>query len=194
MSKIYVILLIIYTCLQQVRLETSDNTNTQIVNNNISLSNVITKVNKINQEKKPVPVELLSKVPINSSPSVNNISNNHINNVVVPVINSTEPSSLQKKPPTTGIGIEQMQQANISLTADTFIRGFYVFMGFGIIVLVYMGIKTIRVNQPPTPDTTVRKYGIKAKRGDLEMLPLPLAEDEDDDTLFDVGNHVRTGN
>lgn len=144
MSNIFVILLI-YMCLQQVRLETSDNKNTQIVNNNISLNNVLTKVNKINQEKKPVPVELLSKVSINNPPSVNNISNNHINNVVSATNSTEQQTSLQKKPPTTGVvGIEQMQQANISLTADTFIRGFYVFMGFGIVVLVYMGIKTIR--------------------------------------------------
>lgn len=39
----------------------------------------------------------------------------------------------------------------------------------------------------PAP-TTVRKYGVVGRRSDMEMLPLPLAEEEDDDTLFDMGS------
>lgn len=37
----------------------------------------------------------------------------------------------------------------------------------------------------PAP-ATVRKYGIIGRRSDMEMQPLPLNEDDDDDTLFDA--------
>lgn len=40
--------------------------------------------------------------------------------------------------------------------------------------------------------TAVRKYGVLTQRTDIEMLPLPLDDEEDDDTVFDVGNHVNT--
>lgn len=43
-----------------------------------------------------------------------------------------------------------------------------------------------------TRPTAVRKYGVLTQRTDIEMLPLPLDDDEDDDTVFDVGNHVAT--
>lgn len=34
----------------------------------------------------------------------------------------------------------------------------------------------------------VQKYGVRANRADIEMRPLPLDEEEDDDTLFEIGN------
>lgn len=32
----------------------------------------------------------------------------------------------------------------------------------------------------------VRKYGVKTNRSDIEMEPLPLSDEEDYDTLFDI--------
>lgn len=37
----------------------------------------------------------------------------------------------------------------------------------------------------------VQKYGIRANRSDLEMQPLPLGEEEDEETLFEVGSTSR---
>lgn len=46
---------------------------------------------------------------------------------------------------------------------------------------------SIRKGAPQS--THVSKYGVRARRGDVEMLPLPLDEDTEDDTVFDIGNH-----
>lgn len=34
--------------------------------------------------------------------------------------------------------------------------------------------------------TKVRKYGIRTNRSDLEMEPLPLSDDDEDETVFDL--------
>ena len=37
----------------------------------------------------------------------------------------------------------------------------------------------------------VSKYGVRTRRSDIEMTPLPLEEDEEDETLFDVNSTNR---
>lgn len=68
------------------------------------------------------------------------------------------------------------------------LRGFYVFLGLSIIIIIYFIIKAFRLRPGAPAPTTVRKYGVVGRRSDMEMLPLPLAEEEDDDTLFDMGS------
>lgn len=36
----------------------------------------------------------------------------------------------------------------------------------------------------------VQKYGVRANRSDIEMRPLPLDDEEDDDTVFEIGNNT----
>ena len=46
-----------------------------------------------------------------------------------------------------------------------------------------------RVRNGAIRQNIVRKYGVVTERSDMEMLPLPLDDDEDDDTVFDMGSH-----
>lgn len=47
-----------------------------------------------------------------------------------------------------------------------------------------------RLRPGAAPPATVRKYGIVGRRSDMEMLPLPLVEEDDDDTVFDMGSQM----
>lgn len=67
------------------------------------------------------------------------------------------------------------------------LRSFYVFLGMSGLVLVYLSVRACRTRPGAPPPSTVRKYGVVGRRSDMEMLPLPLSEDEEDDTVFDVG-------
>lgn len=71
------------------------------------------------------------------------------------------------------------------------LRLFYVMLGLSVLCLMYFVIKSYRLRKGSQPSASqqIRKYGVMARRGDVEMLPLPLEEEEDDDTVFDVGNH-----
>jgi hypothetical protein len=37
----------------------------------------------------------------------------------------------------------------------------------------------------------VNKYGVRTRRSDIEMTPLPLDEDDEDETLFEVSSANR---
>lgn len=70
-------------------------------------------------------------------------------------------------------------------------RLFYVLLGLCSLIMVYVSYHFYRSRKPTTRPTTVRKYGVLTQRTDIEMLPLPIDDDEeDDDTVFDVGNHM----
>ncbi|KAK9693836.1 Protein of unknown function (DUF1180) [Popillia japonica] len=65
-------------------------------------------------------------------------------------------------------------------------------LGICALTVVYVSYRFYRMRTGGTRPTAVRKYGVLTQRTDIEMLPLPLDDDEDDDTVFDVGNHVAT--
>lgn len=48
-----------------------------------------------------------------------------------------------------------------------------------------------RLKNGSSSPSIVQKYGIRANRSDLEMQPLPLEEEEDEETVFEVGNGSR---
>ncbi|KAK2578155.1 hypothetical protein KPH14_001351 [Odynerus spinipes] len=74
-----------------------------------------------------------------------------------------------------------------SLNSGALLRGFYVFVGLGILVMAYMVFRRSRLSKPRAQ--MVRKYGILAHRQDVEMRPLPLEEEDDEDTtVFDASN------
>ncbi|XP_050501132.1 uncharacterized protein LOC126881120 [Diabrotica virgifera virgifera] len=64
------------------------------------------------------------------------------------------------------------------------IRGVLVFGGLGLIFLIYVGVRTYRRRKMPI----IRKYGVRARRSDVEMRPLPLDDDEEDETVFDLSH------
>ncbi|XP_006624576.1 uncharacterized protein LOC122716838 [Apis laboriosa] len=79
-----------------------------------------------------------------------------------------------------------------SLNAGALKRGFYVFVGLSVLVLAYIVFRSFRLNK--TRAQMVRKYGVLAHRQDVEMRPLPLDEEDDEDTtVFDASN-VLTNN
>jgi hypothetical protein len=78
---------------------------------------------------------------------------------------------------------ETVQPVRKNISTGAFIRAFYVFVGLGAIIVMYIVVRTVRLRRKKT---AVRKYGILASREDVELTPLG-AEDEDEDTaLFDM--------
>ena len=74
-----------------------------------------------------------------------------------------------------------------ALTAGALKRGLYVFIGLSVIVMAYIVFRSFRLSK--TRAQMVRKYGVLAHRQDVEMRPLPLDEEDDEDTtVFDASN------
>ncbi|KAK1125399.1 hypothetical protein K0M31_005767 [Melipona bicolor] len=94
---------------------------------------------------------------------------------------------------TTGTRKEHVGEGHAtSLNAGALKRGFYVFVGLSVLVLAYIMFRSFRLNK--TRAQMVRKYGVLAHRQDVEMRPLPLDEEDDEDTtVFDASN-VLTNN
>lgn len=114
----------------------------------------------------------LQKGPVNSSVTVikNNSNESHV------VIN---------KPKKVSAGFETTSNNQDQFPSGAVERGLWVFVAVSLLFFVYLAIKTYRKRNRVV---VVRKYGVRAKRTDLEMEPLPLDDDEDDETVFDVSN------
>lgn len=70
-------------------------------------------------------------------------------------------------------------------------RGFYVLLGGTLLLLLFLGFRMYRLQKGGNkPNVMVRKYGVLTNRRDVEMLPLPLDEDDEDDTVFEVHEHI----
>ncbi|XP_029055409.2 uncharacterized protein LOC114882673 [Osmia bicornis bicornis] len=79
-----------------------------------------------------------------------------------------------------------------SLNVGALKRGFYVFVGLSVLVMAYIVFRSFRLSK--TRAQMVRKYGVLTHRQDVEMRPLPLSEEDDEDTtVFDASN-VMTNN
>ncbi|CAG9861352.1 unnamed protein product [Phyllotreta striolata] len=77
------------------------------------------------------------------------------------------------------------ENGSVQIESGAVIRGVLVLIGISMVFFVYLGCKTYRRRKM---NVMVRKYGVRTRRSDLEMRPLPLDDDEDDETVFDVGN------
>ncbi|XP_071444235.1 membrane protein FAM174A [Hetaerina americana] len=73
-----------------------------------------------------------------------------------------------------------------TLNFGALLRGFYVFLGLSVIVIMYFTVRAIRLGRKKTK---VKKYGILASREDLEMTPLGVDDEEEDNTIFDLSSH-----
>ncbi|XP_057331189.1 uncharacterized protein LOC130671361 [Microplitis mediator] len=77
-----------------------------------------------------------------------------------------------------------------SLDSGAMMRAFYVFLGLSVIGVAYLVFRSTRLRKGPAQ--MVRKYGILANKQDIEMRPLPLDEEDDDDNVvFDASGLTR---
>ncbi|XP_066601533.1 membrane protein FAM174 [Prorops nasuta] len=71
------------------------------------------------------------------------------------------------------------------LNSGALFRGFLVLLGLSAFVIVYIIFRSFRLNKSRAQ--MIRKYGVLTHRQDVEMRPLPLDEEEEEDTtLFDA--------
>ncbi|EZA56936.1 uncharacterized protein LOC105277901 isoform X2 [Ooceraea biroi] len=85
----------------------------------------------------------------------------------------------------------ESSEGHTTFNTGALIRGFLVFVGLSILVMAYIVFRSFRLSK--TRAQLVRKYGILAHRQDVEMRPLPLEEEDDEDTtVFDASNVVTT--
>jgi len=84
--------------------------------------------------------------------------------------------------------IQHVNEMDIaSLNTGALKRAVIVTFGLCGLVMMYIVFRSLRVNK--SRPQMVRKYGILAHRQDVEMRPLPLDEDDEDDTtVFDASN------
>ncbi|XP_072762400.1 uncharacterized protein [Anoplolepis gracilipes] len=86
---------------------------------------------------------------------------------------------------------EQFSEEHATFNAGALVRGFLVFFGLSILVMAYFVFRSFRLSK--TRAQLVRKYGVLTHRQDVEMRPLPLEEEDDEDTtVFDASNVVTT--
>lgn len=48
-----------------------------------------------------------------------------------------------------------------------------------------------RLRSGSQPPKMVRKYGVRARREDVEMVPLPLDDEEEEDIVFELNQNNR---
>lgn len=88
--------------------------------------------------------------------------------------------------------VQHREHFGDSLNPGALLRGIYVFVGLSVLVMAYIVFRSFRLSK--TRAQMVRKYGVLAHRQDVEMRPLPLEEEDDEDTtVFDASN-VLTNN
>ncbi|CAH0551675.1 unnamed protein product [Brassicogethes aeneus] len=125
--------------------------------------NLVNKTQGKNDSALPAPV-----IDASNPVAVKNISSKHDNNVTHTTHHNYEGSTTTE------------------LEAGAVVRGVWVFVGISVLFIMYMAFQTYKKrNHRPV---IVKKYGIKTRRTDVEMEPLPLDEDDDDETLFDLGS------
>lgn len=84
---------------------------------------------------------------------------------------------------------EQTSEEHATFNAGALVRGFLVFVGLSVLVMAYIVFRSFRLSK--TRAQLVRKYGVLTHRQDVEMRPLPLEEEDDEDTtVFDASNVV----
>ncbi|EFN84468.1 uncharacterized protein LOC105183225 [Harpegnathos saltator] len=87
---------------------------------------------------------------------------------------------------------EHSSEGHTTFNTGALVRGFLVFVGLSILVMAYIVFRSFRLSK--TRAQMVRKYGVLTHRQDVEMRPLPLEEEDDEDTtVFDASN-VLTNN
>jgi len=105
-------------------------------------------------------------------------------------ITSTKPdTAVANKTTHTADTSSESSEGHTSFNTGALVRGFLVFVGLSILVMAYIVFRSFRLSK--TRAQLVRKYGVLTHRQDVEMRPLPLEEEDDEDTtVFDASNVV----
>ncbi|KAJ8925310.1 hypothetical protein NQ315_009140 [Exocentrus adspersus] len=74
---------------------------------------------------------------------------------------------------------------NTEIESGALMRGIFVFVGITMLFIMYIAYKTYRRKNN---NVVIKKYGVRTRKSDIEMEPLPLDEDDEDETVFDLGN------
>lgn len=160
-------------------------TGTTSVNRNVAEAarNATAQVS-LDAQKKPQPSAVLLPGSTSAIPDGNDKTLANVTSKQTDVNKTAQSIDTQKK----HVGEEHAT----SLNAGALKRGFYVFVGLSVLVMAYIVFRSFRFNK--TRAQMVRKYGVLAHRQDVEMRPLPLDEEDDEDTtVFDASN-VLTNN
>lgn len=98
------------------------------------------------------------------------------------------PSDVANKTAHTGDTSSESSEGH-TFNTGALVRGFLVFVGLSVLVMAYIVFRSFRLSK--TRAQLVRKYGVLTHRQDVEMRPLPLDEEDDEDTtVFDASNVV----
>ncbi|XP_050292796.1 membrane protein FAM174A-like [Anthonomus grandis grandis] len=89
---------------------------------------------------------------------------------------------------------ETLEEKTVEIDSKAIYRGMLVFVTCGLIFVLYVGIKTYRRRKYDKSHTIIRKYGVRTNRSDLEMEPLPLSDDDEDETVFDLSANRQFNN
>ncbi|CAG9766241.1 unnamed protein product [Ceutorhynchus assimilis] len=81
---------------------------------------------------------------------------------------------------------ETLEEKTIDIGPGPVARGIIVFVGLALLFICYVGMKTYRRRKQDKSKIMVRKYGVRARRTDVEMEPLSLSDEEEDETVFDL--------
>lgn len=112
----------------------------------------------------------------NSKHIADNVKENHNDN------NKPKVADVKKPEATTVAPVKRLDSDD---AIGALGRGIWVAAGISLLVIMYIGWKTYRQRNKRVP--MVRKYGIRARRSDIEMEPLQ-SDDEEDETVFDMKN------
>ncbi|XP_034940348.1 uncharacterized protein [Chelonus insularis] len=149
---------------------------TNLNNNHDNINYVNNKANATKNNQKPSVNFSESQKSVGdkngNSTSVVNKQSDHINNQ------------------TASDGSESLKGHMLSLNSGAIKRAFYVFVGLSVLSVAYLLFRSTRLRQSPAQ--MVRKYGVLAHKQDIEMRPLPLDEDDEDDTVvFDASGFTK---
>ncbi|KAL1514374.1 hypothetical protein ABEB36_003642 [Hypothenemus hampei] len=136
------------------------------------------------KEKHPI-----LKASSNTSNS-NSINNNKTVTNTSQHLNTTSPNTRSQ----VGNDIVNLEESGIG-DSGAISRAILVFVALSFLFILYVGFQTYRKKKLGRSQMVLRKYGVRTRRSDIEMEPLPLSDDNDDDeTLFDLSASRNTNN
>ncbi|XP_014479499.1 PREDICTED: membrane protein FAM174 [Dinoponera quadriceps] len=137
---------------------------------------------KVDGQPAPSPGKNGQQAPVKTRPPVDTSNKTHITLKPPDVANKTAHAADDEHP----------NEGHTTFNTGALVRGFLVFVGLSILVMAYIVFRSFRLSK--TRAQMVRKYGVLTHRQDVEMRPLPLEEEDDEDTtVFDASN-VLTNN
>ncbi|XP_045483633.1 uncharacterized protein LOC123688923 [Harmonia axyridis] len=127
---------------------------------------------KGNNESKHDKEEIKTKTEIPHSPTLVEQKN-------ISTVQNKTTNDVEKIAPSYN-GPNMMEQESKYVTT-----GSMILISISLLFMVFVAFKTYRRR---SRDARIKKYGIRLTRGNIEMTPLPLDNDDEDETIFDLKN------